>query len=192
MRPGPVRNLILKDAEMKKKEIIGVFDSDWKMVDAIKKLRERNITVSDARTPFPAHGVMKLLGKESRLPYFSVVAGIATVIMVFAFLYYTAVIDYPIRYGGKPYFAFPSFVVIIYLLTILLTFILTVLAFHMRTGLFPDKVSDDPVTGLTDDRFIIILGGDKEMDEEMKATASSILNETGAIEIVDNNFNPER
>jgi hypothetical protein len=175
---------------MEKKGIIGVFDSDWKMVDAIVKLQEKKIPVSEAYTPFPAHGVMKLLGKESRLPYFSVVAGAGTIILVFAFLYYTAVIDYPIIYGGKPYFAFPSFVIIIYLLTILFTFILTVIAFQMRTGLFPDKRNEDPVPGMSDNKFVITLGRDEGMDDQMKATASSILKETGAIDIIESNINP--
>jgi hypothetical protein len=170
---------------MEKKGMIGVFDSDRKMADAIEKLLEKKIPVADAYTPFPAHGVMKRLGHESRLPYFSVIAGIFTIILVFSFLYYTAVIDYPIRYGGKPYFAFPSFVVIIYLLTILLTFILTVMAFQIRTGLFPGKENKDPVTGLSDDKFIVILGDGEGLNDQMRATAGTILEEAGVIEIID-------
>jgi hypothetical protein len=170
---------------MEQKGIIGIFDSDRKMVDAIEKLLETKIPVTNAYTPFPAHGAMKRLGHESRLPYFSVIAGTFTVILVFAFLYYTAVIDYPLRYGGKPSFAFPSFVIIIYLLTILVTFILTVIAFQMRTGLFPGKENKDPVPGLSDDKFIIILGDDEGLNDQTRILAGTILKEAGAIEISD-------
>ena len=57
---------------MKQKEIIAVFDSDQKLVDAITRLKEKNIPVRDAYTPFPVHDVLNLLGRETRLPYFSV------------------------------------------------------------------------------------------------------------------------
>ncbi len=179
---------------MNQKGIIGIFTTDWQMSDAIKRLREKNIPVTDAVTPFPAHGIMKQLGKESRLPFFSLAAGTGTIILVFAFLYYIAVIDYPIIYGGKPFFAFPTFVIIIYMLTILLTFILTVLAFQARTGLFPGKEIDDPVHragderyigGMTDDRFMVALGGEEGLSGEMHESASTILRESGAKEILE-------
>ncbi|MFP4367181.1 MAG: DUF3341 domain-containing protein [Bacteroidales bacterium] len=170
---------------MKRKDIIAVFDNDRSLVAAIKRLMDNKIPVADAHTPFPVHDVLKLLGRESRLPYFSVFAGICTVILVFAFLYYTAVIDYPLIYGGKPPFSFPSFVVIIYLLTILLTFIFTVLVFQVRSGLYPGKEAELAFSGSTDDKFVILLGGEDALSDEMKGMASSILEESGAVEIID-------
>ncbi len=166
-------------------DIIAVFDSDREMVKAIGSLQENNIPVRDAYTPFPVHDVLKLLGRESRLPYFSVVAGAGTIILVLAFLYFTAVIDYPVKYGGKPYFALPSFVVIIFLLTILLTFISTVIVFQARTGLFPGKEAEVPFPGSTDDKFILALGGNDGFSDEMRSLASGILKENGALEIIE-------
>ena len=168
---------------MKPKVMTAVFEKDQELVGAIKQLKESGIPVSDAYTPFPVHDVLKLLGRESRLPFFSVLAGIGAMIMVFSFLYYTAVIDYPINYGGKPYFAFPSFVIIIYLLTILLTFISTVIVFQLRTGLFPGKEPEIIQDGSTDDRFILTLGPEKDLGDEMRSLAEKILKENGAIEI---------
>lgn len=172
---------------MKKKEIIAVFDNDRTLVAALKRLIDNKIPVAEAHTPFPVHDVLKLLGRDSRLPYFSVIAGTGAAILVFAFLYYTAVIDYPLRFGGKPFFSFPSFVVIIYLLTILLTFISTVIVFQIRTGLYPGKDAEVASSGSTDDKFLILLGGEDGLSDEMKAMASSILEESGAIEIIDMN-----
>jgi hypothetical protein len=179
---------------MNSKGIIGIFSTDWQMADAIRRLREKNIPVTDAFTPFISHDIMNQLGRESRLPYISVAAGAGTIIMVLAFLYYTAVIDYPLIYGGKPYFAFPSFVVVIYLLTILITFILTVAAFQARTGIIPGKVITEPIhragadefiEGLTDDKFMIILGGREGLSVDMKESASAILKESGSTEIIE-------
>ena len=170
---------------MKDKDIIAVFENDRDLVRAIGNLKESNIPVRDAYTPFPVHDVLKMLGRESRLPFFSVMAGAGTIILVFAFLYYTAVIDYPIKYGGKPYFAFPSFVVIIFLLTILLTFISTVIVFQFRTGLFPGKEPEMPLPGSSDDRFILTVGVDGGLTGEMRSMAKEILKKSGALEIIE-------
>ena len=170
---------------MKQKEIIAVFDSDQKLVDAITRLKEKNIPVRDAYTPFPVHDVLKLLGRETRLPYFSVFAGALTIILGFIFLYYVAVIDYPINFGGKPYFSLPSFVVIIYLLTILLTFISTVVVFQVRTGLYPGKEAVEVPPGSTDDKFIVSVGEEAGLSDETITLANSILNEIGALEIIE-------
>ncbi len=170
---------------MKDKDIIAVFENDLDLVKAIGSLKESSIPVRDAFTPFPVHDVLKMLGRKSRLPYFSVMAGAGSIILVFAFLYYTAVIDYPINYGGKPYFAFPSFVVIIFLLTILITFISTVLVFHFRTGLFPGKEPEIPVPDSSDDRFILTVGVDEGLSGEMRSMAKEILTKSGALEIIE-------
>jgi hypothetical protein len=168
---------------MREKEIIAVFDDDRKMVSALGRFREKNIPVKDALTPFPVHDVLKMLGRESRLPYFSVIVGISTIFLVFSFLYYAAVIDYPLEYGGKPIFTFPSFVIIMFLATILFTFIGTTLAYQVRTGLYPGKEPEGLFPGSTDDKFIIILGPEGEFSEETKALVTEILRENGVIEI---------
>jgi hypothetical protein len=168
---------------MKSIVMTAVFEKDRELVGAIKQLKESGIPVRDAYTPFPVHDVLKLLGRESRLPFFSVLAGIGTIVLVFSFLYYSAVIDYPLNYGGKPHFAFPSFVVIIYLLTILLTFISTVIAFQLRTGLFPGKEPEMIQGGSTDDKFILTLGPEKDLSDHMRYLAEKILKENGAVEI---------
>ena len=170
---------------MKQKEIIAVFDSDKKLAEAVGRLKEKNIPVREAFTPFPVHDVLKLLGRETRLPYFSVFAGAITIILGFTFLYYVAVLDYPLNFGGKPNFALPSFVVIIYLLTILLTFISTVVVFHIRTGLYPGKEAEDILPGSTDDKFILAIGPEDELNEATRVIAGRILKETGAIEIIE-------
>jgi hypothetical protein len=170
---------------MNQTNILAVFNSDRDLVSAIGKLREKNIPIRDAWTPFPVHDVLKLLGRESRLPYFSVFVGVSVIILVFLFLYYTAVIDYPIIYGGKSPFAFPSFVVVIYLLTILLTFIGTTAAFQVRTGLYPGKDADVQFARASDDKFIISLGQDGGISEVLRSQAKEILKENGAVEIVE-------
>lgn len=163
---------------MKSTYIIGVYDSDDHLVETIKKLKEENISIKDVHTPFPVHDVLKLLGRESRLPNFSFVAGLFTVIAVLAFLYWSTAISYPLNYGGKPVFSFPSFVVLIYLLTILITFTSTVLVFHGLTGIYPGKNEAVLHERSTDDRFVIAV----EKDENA-SRVESVLKEKGALEV---------
>lgn len=170
---------------MKQKEIIAVFDNEEDLVSAIRQLLDKKIHIRDAYTPFPVHDVLKLLGRETRLPYFAVIAGAANIAVALGFLYWVAVIDYPLNFGGKPAFTLPTFVVITYLLTILLTFITTSIIFQIRTGLFPGKEPEEVIAGSTDDKFILTLGSSIDMNDGEMSMADSILRECGATEIIE-------
>jgi hypothetical protein len=163
---------------MKSTYIIGVYDRDDHLVETIKQLKEDNIPIKDVHTPFPVHDVLKLLGKESRLPNFSFVAGVFTIIATLGFLYWTAVISYPMSFGGKPVFPLPSFVVLIYLITILMTFISTVIVFQALTGLYPGKTEAIIHQQSTDDKFVIAV----EMNDN-KTQVEKLMKEKGAVEI---------
>lgn len=163
---------------MKSTYIIGVYDNDDQLVETIMKLKEENISIKDVHTPFPVHDVLKLLGKESRLPNFAFLAGILALIVTFAFLYWTTVISYPINYGGKPYFSFPSYVVLIYLITILVTFLSTVAVFQVLTGLHPGKNETLFHDRSTDDKFVIAVE-----KGENAGHVQSLFREKGAIEV---------
>jgi hypothetical protein len=165
---------------MKSTYIIGVYENDDQLVETIKDLKEKNIPIKDVHTPFPVHDVLKLLGKESRLPNFSFLAGIFAVIATFAFLYWTKVISYPINYGGKPIFPFPSFVVLIYLLTILITFASTVAVFQLLTGLYPGKNEILLHEQSTDDKFIIAVQKGENARE-----VETLFRSKGAVEVLE-------
>jgi hypothetical protein len=164
---------------MGKKHIIGVFDDEDQVVGAIKKLKERKININDVYGPFASHEIISAVTRPSRLPYLSFLFGAGTVVGTFAFLYYTAVIDYPLSYGGKPIFAFPPMVVVIYLATILLTGTLSVFTFLGLSGLYPGKKAVLPGEGVTDDKFYLVT----EDFDDTETTATLILKESGALEI---------
>jgi hypothetical protein len=168
---------------MKHKEIIAVFDNDEDLVNAIRKLQEKKIPIRDAYTPFPVHDVLHLLGRETRLPYVAVIAGAINIVAALGFLYWVAVIDYPLNFGGKPAFTLPTFVVITYLLTILLTFIVTAIVFQIRTGLFPGNEPVEIMKGSTDDKFILAIGAPDGFNDGEQSMADSILWESGATEV---------
>lgn len=165
---------------MNTKHIIGVFDNEDNLLRAIKHLKKQRANIKDVYGPATNHDLIKAFTRESLLPYLSVLIAIGTIIGAFGFLYYTSVIDYPLRYGGKPLFSFPPMVVILFLLTILVTGGLTVMAFLGRTQLFPGKepVMIDPRA--SDDRFYLVMDQNFNPEEIKKWIA-----ESGAEEIIE-------
>jgi energy-coupling factor transporter transmembrane protein EcfT len=163
---------------MARKNIIGKFKDEDKLLSALTKLKDNKVNLVDIYGPFANHALLKQLTRESRLPYMAIIYGIIGALSMFALIYYTAVIDYPINYGGKPYFSFPPMVVLMFLFTILVTTILLVFTFHGRSMVFPGKPAKIINTDVTDDTFYLVVGQNYN-PEEIKVW----LQETGADEI---------
>lgn len=79
-------------------------------LDLARKVRDSKYTHFDVLTPFPIHGIDDAMGvKPSWIPY--VTAGLAFfgIALAQAFINYVMVGDWPMNFGGKPHFAWPSF-----------------------------------------------------------------------------------
>ncbi|MBE0637290.1 MAG: DUF3341 domain-containing protein [Bacteroidales bacterium] len=163
---------------MKTKSIIGVFEDEANVVKALKVFKEQHIEVNDIFGPCADHDILKNLTKKSRIPHASFFYGVMAVILTFSFLYYTSVIDYPLRYGGKPLFSFPPMVVLMYLMTILTTATLTVFTLLGVIKYFPGKSAKIIDPRVLDDHFVILI--EKPADPEK---IKSVLKSAGAKEI---------
>lgn len=150
---------------MASKRIVAKFANESALLKSITRLKEKDVSIIDAFGPFATHDILKKITKESRLPYLAVLYGIIALVAMFALIYYTAVIDYPLIYGGKPVFSFPPMVVLMFLVCILLTTIFSVLTFHARTGIFPGKPTDIMDPSVTDDNFYLLLNPKDNPDE---------------------------
>ncbi len=167
----------MKDTE----HLLGVFDGEESLVSAFRKMKEEEVEIADVFTPFPIHEVLENHGKKSKMTIAAWFYGLFAALGVLAFLYYTAVIDWPLNYGGKPSSAFPSFIVITIILTILSVTLLSLATFSARAKLWPNI--DKPIyhEGATDDKFVILF--EKEKIDEKKVTG--LLKDLGAVEIVE-------
>ncbi len=168
---------------MNMQHIIGIFDNDDKVVGAIHSLKKNKVSIADVHAPFASHHILKDLGKESRIPYGAVLAGGIAIALTFAFLYWTSVVSYPINYGGKPYFSFPSWVVLIYLMTIMITFISTVIIFQVRTKMIFGNKAPIVHEDSTNDKFVMIIEQGPEMTEKEADSIKKMLLEHGALEV---------
>jgi hypothetical protein len=125
---------------MRKDFIVGHFDDEEVLLEATKKVVDKNIKIYDIYTPFPVHGLDTAMGiKRSILPYITLVAGIGGLCTALALQIWTSAIDWPINIGGKPFNSLPAFIPVSFELTILFAAHTTVAAFLFMNKLFPGK-----------------------------------------------------
>lgn len=165
------------------KYILGHFDDPEVLMHGIDKLQQNNVKIYDVFTPFPIHGIENKLGiKRSRLPIAAFLFGITGTITAFTMIYYMLVQDWPMNIGGKPAFAFPDFIPVMFELTVLFCAFGMVFTFFYSNHLFPGRAPRVMDLRATDDRFVIAIDA-KTNDIN---SVDAILKEAGAVEIKHN------
>ena len=100
--------------------LIAEFDSPASILQAAEKVRDAGYRRWDVFSPFPVHGLDKVMGlKNSRVGAFSFVFGAGAFIGTMLMIWYMNTFDYPILTGGKPAFSPPLSVVPSYILLVL-------------------------------------------------------------------------
>lgn len=165
---------------MNKKYILGVFDDEATLVDAFEKIKAKGILPVEVYTPYPIHEILKGMGKKTRITHAAFFYGLFGAFGILGFLTYAAVINWPLHYGGKPFNAFPSFIVVTIVATILTITLLTLFTFSVRAKVFPGKEPEIFHEHATNDKFVIVL--DKESLGQNEETIHSIIKEYGVIE----------
>ena len=100
--------------------IVGRFESPAAIFHACEALRDGGYTQFDAHTPFPVHGLEKAMGlKPSRLPWIVLGAALFGAANGFVMQTWVHLYLYPQNISGKPLFAFPAMVPVLFELTVL-------------------------------------------------------------------------
>ena len=110
---------------MSKNYILGVFNDEDSLVEAFEKVKAKGILPVEVYTPYPVHEILEGMGKKTRITHAAFFYGLFAAIGILGFLYYAAVISWPLHYGGKPFNSFPSFIVVTIVATILSVTLLT-------------------------------------------------------------------
>jgi hypothetical protein len=145
--------------------IIGVFGNEDSLMDALCRLQAENLEPAEIYTPYPIHEALRALNRRSRLSWAAWFYGFFGGLAVLSFLYYTAVISWPLNYGGKPFNAFPSFITITLVLIILIVTIGSLLTFSIRAKIYPFKKPEIIDNRVTNDKFIMVFDAEK-VDKE--------------------------
>ena len=165
----------------KNKDIIyGLYNDEEDLLKAVKKAKNDHLEIMDVFSPFPVHGLDPILGlEESRLHIAGFVYGMIGTLTAFLGMTWIFTKDWPVIFGGKPYWAVPSFIPITFEVTVLFASIGMVVSFFIVCGLGPGVVNPYIDDRITDDKFCIAF--DKAEVDASKA--EQFLNETGASEV---------
>jgi hypothetical protein len=100
--------------------LIAEFDSPGSILQAAEKVRDAGYRRWDVFSPFPVHGLDKVMGfSNSKVGAFSFAFGAGAFIGTMGMMWYMNAFDYPILTGGKPNFSPPMSVVPAYILLVL-------------------------------------------------------------------------
>jgi hypothetical protein len=116
--------------------LLAEFDTAQDLLTAAHRVREAGYTKTDAFSPFPIHGLAEAIGfKEHLVPKFVLAAGITGALAGYGLEYWTSVIAYPMNIGGRPYFAWVSFIPPAFETTILFAAFTAVISMIALNGL---------------------------------------------------------
>lgn len=135
------------------------------LLKAAEKVRDAGVKSFDCFSPFPIHGLEKAMGlPRSWVPFITLLFGLLGASFGFLAMTYIANVDWPIVYGGKPFFAWPSYIPVTFELTILLGGLATVGSVIYLGRL--TNVNRKPVhPSVTQDGFAIWIGDDMSKDQ---------------------------
>ena len=168
---------------MAEKTLHAIYDDDDKLLDAVRKIKAAKYDIEEIYTPFPVHGLDKVMGlKETRLAITSFIYGCIGFCYAIWMMNHIMILDWPQNIGGKPSFSFienmPSFVPILFELTVFFAAHLMVITFYLRSKLWPFKEAENPIPETTDDKFLIEIkfnGSDSELKK--------LINQTDVLEV---------
>ena len=166
---------------MSNQVIHALYDDDDVLLAAVKDIRAEKYHIEEVYTPFPVHGLDKVLGlADTRISIMAFIYGCIGFCVSIWMMNYIMIEDWPQNIGGKPSFSYlenmPAFVPIMFELTIFFAAHLMVITFYLRSKLWPFKEAKNPIT--TDDKFLVEIEIHNN-EEELK----TLLEKTGAIEI---------
>ena len=143
---------------MSRRVLFGVFENEADILGVTQAARERGLKVLDVYTPYAVHGMDEAMGlRPTRLPVVCFIAAAVGAILKLWFEFWTAVVDWPLNVGGKPWNSLPAFVPVTFEVMVLSAGLTTVFAFILVSRLRPGREPKLAHPRVTDDRFVIAL-----------------------------------
>ena len=171
-----------------KKYVYGIYSHETNFLDAIKSVQADGLTVDDAYSPFPVHGIDDLLGvKETSLHKAGFTLGCTGLVTAFSVMTYVNTMGYPTIFGGKPFWSVPAFIPVMFETTVLMAAVGMFFVYIKRNELFPGKIPMMVDERTTDDKFALAFGIDGKSDDEV-GKIKSALQKSGAEEVNTKSF----
>jgi len=187
------------------KFLIGFFDDDEVLLKAISFVREKGIKIHEVYSPFPVHGIENALGykrsrisiaafcfgflgyKRSRISIAAFCFGFLGTCLALTMMIGMMTIDWPMIIGGKDFLPFPTFIPVVFEMTVLLSAFGMVGTFLVVSDLKPwgNPVQFDLRS--TDDKHVMAIELNKNSLSKDKILG--ILKSSGASETNEKNIN---
>lgn len=166
-----------------KRYVVACFDDEEVLFPAVKKVRNAGYKIHDVYTPFPVHGLDHALGmRETSLHTAGFIYGITGTTIAVSGMGWVFTKDWPMNIGGKPNFALPAFVPIIFELTVLFASVGMVLTFCYLCQMAPFVKKHHFHPRATDDLFVMVIECTNRTNvEDLKG----FMQNAGAIEVND-------
>ena len=150
--------------------IVGLFKDPYHLLRAAKEAQTRAFVHCDAFTPYPVHGVDKLLNhKRSWIPWVTLVAGLTGCFGGLGFQIWVSAIDWPINIAGKPFLSIPAFIPITFECTVLFAGLATA-ATLIAVCKLPNSKPTILDPSLTNDKFALFVSAEDPSYRESEFT----------------------
>ncbi len=162
--------------------LLGDFDSPARLLDAATDVRDAGYRYVEAYTPFPIHGLEKVLRiPPTPLPWIVLCAGIGGGVAALVGQWWTNAVDYPFIISGKPLFSLPANIPVTFEVIILLSAFATffgMLALNRLPKLANPLFTKRRFRRATSHRFLLFIDA-RDPHFELEA-ARKLLKEAGA------------
>jgi hypothetical protein len=164
-----------------KKFVVGCFEEERTLFEAVKRVRKSGYRLHDVYTPFPIHGLDKEMGlTETSIHtagFIYAATGTATALSGISWVFMA---DWPLNIGGKPHFALPAWIPIIFESTVLFSAVGMVLTFCYLCQMAPFVRKHHFHPRATDDKFVMVIDCSAKNNE---SEVTAFMNSLGATEI---------
>ncbi|NML19863.1 DUF3341 domain-containing protein [Pseudoflavitalea sp. G-6-1-2] len=149
-----------------KKFVVGCFNEEEQVFDAVKKARKIGYKLHDVYTPLPVHGLDKAMGlRDTSIHTAGFIYGITGTTIALSCIAWIFTQDWPLNIGGKPHFALPAWIPIMFEFTVLCAAVGMVLTFCYLCQLAPFVRKHHFHPRATDDKMVMVIEVTPKSDE---------------------------
>jgi len=156
--------------------LMAEFNTPGDLLRAAEKIRANGYRKWDAFTPFPIHGLDKVMGyRNSLVGWVSLAGGTFMFLNIVGLIWFANAFDYPLIVGGKPMFSPPMTFVPAYIMMIMgaaFGALLGMFGVNQLPRLHHPLLFKQRFEGASRDKFIIVIGAN---DEKFCATETKQL-----------------
>ena len=164
------------------KFLVGIFDDDDVVLEAVKEVKNAGVRIHEVYTPFPIHGLDVALGHpRSRLGIAAFMFGLSGTLTALALTFYTEGFDWPMIVGGKDSYSPVIYVPVIFELTVLFCALGMVGTFIVSNGMGPTVKPLMYDLRTTDNKFAMAI--DLSKNNIGEGDIEQILKKSGAAEV---------